>query len=166
MPSLYGESAQHTERPLLNFFDRYSRRNPWGSTATQRQAHRAPFVFEMCPQRGGEGSGRRGSNSRPLRWQGNASNSVFRKGRNQPLLNGYLPPTSTGLEADRTGIHADNTGLHAERKKAVFRAGAGHDVPPAAVTGFEPPIIPWRDAVAAGAKALRSECGPLLSEVG
>jgi hypothetical protein len=164
MPSLYGESAQHTERPLLNFFDRYSRRNPWGSTATQRQAHRAPFVFEMCHQRGGERETRLELATLTLARYG--SNSVFRKGRNQPLLNGYLPPTSTGLEADRTGIHADNTGLHAERKKAVFRAGAGHDVPPAAVTGFEPPIIPWRDAVAAGAKALRSECGPLLSEVG
>ncbi len=43
------------------------------------------------------------------------SNSVFAGGRKWPL-NDYLPPISTGIDADHTGRHIDHTAFHADHK--------------------------------------------------
>jgi hypothetical protein len=50
------------------------------------------------------------------------SHSVFGMGGKWPL-NEYLPPTSTGLNADRTGIDADHTGVHVGHQRRLQVGG-------------------------------------------
>src|ERR1039457_1366531 len=77
-----------------------------------------PFRIEIT-----EWSGRRGSNSRALPWQGNALKSVFERGRKW-AQGDYLPPISTGVHADHMGSHIDPTALHVDRKKVELAVAA------------------------------------------
>ena len=69
------------------------------------------------------------------------SNSAFGKGRKGPL-DGYLPPTSTGIHADHTGVHADPTGVHAD-----------HKTPQSPKTAVTPAYYPCWSGVRDGARS-------------
>lgn len=94
-----------------------------GAVASGRQGQALPWLSASL-KLPAYPSGRPGSNRRPLPWQGSVLILYSARDQKWPL-NEYLPPTSTGIDADHIGSNADQTGVHADHKMGERRGTRG-----------------------------------------